>query len=273
VYGGGNVGEILVNQNINLIWFIGSSATGKKLFKIAGEKQIKAVLEMGGSNPAIVFDDADIDKAIQHVYNGRFMNAGQVCDAIKRLIIHENIYDKFLIKLTEKIKKLKIGDPLLPSTQMGPLSSLKQKKLLEEQVSDALKLGAKAIIGGNQLPNTTGAYYSPMLLTHINFQMRVWKEEVFGPVLPIVTFKTEEEAIRLANDTPYGLGSAVYSSDIERARRVANLIEAGYVNINDGNRWSVCSNPFGGVKASGMGCEHGRQGFQELCQLKVIAEG
>ena len=155
-------------------------------------------------------------------------------------------------------------------TQIGSLVAKRQLDLLESQVGDAIEKGAKVIIGGKAPENLKGAFYEPTILTNITKNMRVWTEEVFGPVLPIIPFKTEKEAIELANDTPYGLGSRVYSKDIERAKRVASRIEAGTVEINHGSRWLPC-NPFGGFKNSGMGREHGIVGFRELCQIKVIS--
>lgn len=272
VYGGGDVGKALASSNIDMIWFTGSSTVGSKLFEIAGSKLIKAVLEMGGSNPAIVFDDVDIDEVIPRIYRARFTNCGQVCDAVKRLIVHESIYDAVVTKLTDYISKIKLGDPSKEETQLGPLAAMRQVDLLEAQVQDSVNMGAKVIIGGKRAPGFDGAYYLPTLLTNINKEMRVWKEEVFGPVLPIVSFKTEEEAIELANDTIYGLGAAIHTDDLEKARRVAKQIDAGFVDINDGNHWRQC-NPFGGYKFSGMGCEHGHLGFRDLCQYKVLAEG
>jgi succinate-semialdehyde dehydrogenase/glutarate-semialdehyde dehydrogenase len=271
VYGDAACGAALVAQPIDMIWFTGSSLVGQKLYETAGKKQIKAVLEMGGSNPAIVFDDVNIETVVTKIYKGRFTNCGQVCDAIKRLIVHENIYDEVVHQLTEIVRNVKIGDPNEAATELGPLAAMRQVKLLEQQITDSIKMGAHVVTGGKRPDGFEGAYYLPTLLTKITREMRVWKEEIFGPCLPIVSFATEEEAIQLANDTLYGLGASVYSTDLARARRIAHQIEAGFVDINDGNHWRQC-NPFGGYKMSGMGCEHGRLGFQELCQFKVIAE-
>jgi acyl-CoA reductase-like NAD-dependent aldehyde dehydrogenase len=173
--------------------------------------------------------------------------------------------------MTQYINQIKIGDPERADTDLGPLAAMRQLELLESQLNDSVSAGARVITGGERPKGFTGAYYAPTILVDVKKHMRVWKEEVFGPVLPIVSFATEEEAISLANDTAYGLGAAVHSSDIDRARRVAAHIEAGFVDINEGSHWQQC-NPFGGYKISGMGCEHGRLGFQELCQFKVIAE-
>jgi len=274
VYGDATVGQTLIEQDIDLIWFTGSSQTGKKLFEIAGKKQVKSLLEMGGSDPAILFEDIKnihIDKVIERIYSRRFTNCGQVCCAVKRLIVHESIFQEVADKLAKYLENIKVGDPLDPTTQMGPLVAEHQLLLLESQIANSIALGAKVLSGGKRPDGLTGAYYLPTLLTNINRNMRVWKEETFGPVLPIISFATEEEAIELANDTIYGLSGVIYTADQERARRVAAQIDAGCIDINFASHWRPC-NPFGGYKASGVGREHGRPGFQELCQIKVIAE-
>ena len=271
VYGDGKVGQKLAESDVDLIWFTGSTKVGNLLYRIAANKFIKVILELGGSSPAIVFEDADISDSVSDIYSSRFLNCGQVCDVTKRLIVHESMFDKIIEKLKEEVAKKIIGDPSDKRTQIGPLVAKRQLELLENQVKDAVEKGAKIITGGKRPKRLNGVFYEPTILTNITKDTRVWKEEVFGPVLPIVIFKTEEEAIELANDTPYGLGSKVYSRNIERARRVASRIEAGSVEINGANRWLMC-NPFGGYKQSGMGRTRGIIGLRELCQVKVISE-
>ncbi|MBI2547440.1 MAG: aldehyde dehydrogenase [Candidatus Aenigmarchaeota archaeon] len=271
VYGAGDVGQRLAESDINLIWFTGSSKVGKLIYKIAAEKFIKAVLEMGGSNPGVVFDDVDISDVIPEIYNERFYNCGQSCDSLKRLIVHESILKEVVEKLKIEVEKKILGDPNNEKTELGSLVAKRQLELLHSQVKDAVEKGAKVITGGETPNDLEGAYYKPTILTNITKNMRVWNEEVFGPVLPIISFNSEEEAVELSNDTLYGLGSRVYSRDIDRAERVASKIEAGTVEINHGSRWLTC-NPFGGFKQSGMGREHGITGFRELCQIKVISK-
>ena len=271
VFGDGKTGEMLVSQHIDMIWFTGSTQVGHHLYEIAAKKQIKVLLEMGGSNPALVFADVNIDHIIPQIVEGRFHNAGQSCDAIKRLLVHTSVYEAVVEKLARAVNAIKVGSPALPNTQMGPLAAMRQLTLLESQVADAIRKGAQIRAGGQRPEGLSGAYYSPTLLVNIRPDMRVWKEEVFGPVLPIVPFKTEEEALELANDTIYGLCANVYTRDLQRAKRLSQHIDAGSININDGNRWQSC-NPFGGYKSSGMGCTYGKLGFQELCQFKLIAE-
>lgn len=271
VHGGPIVGSELAQQPVDMLWFIGSSRVGHEIGQLAGQKNIKCILEMGGSNPVIVFPDVDIDDAVQRIYRGRFSNCGQVCDAIKRAIVHHDIFDEFVAKMAAHLEQIVVGEPTNPASQLGPLVAQRQLDLLELQISEAVNAGATIVTGGKRPANLDGAYCLPTLITNINTAMRVWREEVFGPVLPVIAFHTKEEAIYLANDTPYGLGAAVYSKDLTLARSVANEIEAGFVDINQGSHWRPC-NPFGGVKASGMGVEHGRAGFQDLCRIKVIAE-
>lgn len=268
LYGAGDIGEKLARSDVRLIWFTGSSRVGKLLYKIAADKFIKVILELGGSNPCIVFEDVDVKEAAPLIYNERFWNCGQSCDALKRLIVHESIFDILVSELKNIVEKKKIGDPH-SKVDLGSLVAKRQVVLLEEQVNDAVNKGAYVITGGHA-PKLNGAFYEPTILTNITRDMRVWKEEVFGPVLPIVSFKTEDEAVTLANDTTYGLGSRVLSKDKERAKRVAARIEAGTVEINGVSRWLSC-NPFGGYKSSGIGREHGTVGFRELCQIKVVS--
>jgi len=213
----------------------------------------------------------DADQFIDKIYAKRFRNCGQSCDALKRLLIHESIFDDIVNKLKRKIEEKIVGDPENPDTETGSLVAERQLKLLEEQVNDAVKKGAKIITGGRKPDNLKGAYYMPTILTNISKNMRVWNEEVFGPVLIVHKFKTEDEAVELANDTKYGLGSLVFTNDKKRAHRVASRLETGTVEINSAIHWFTC-NPFGGYKESGMGREHGKHGFHELCQIKVISE-
>lgn len=272
VYGGGKVGDALVHENIDLISFTGSTAVGKYLYEVAAKKLIKIVLELGGSAPGIVFEDADINKVVETVFFNRFANSGQICDGLKRLIVHKSIVSNVEKALIEMLTSKKVGDPQDQSVEIGPLVSRRQASRLNDQVKDALAKGAKLIIGGNKPDNLPEAYFEPTLLNNVDSSMKIWKEEVFGPVLPIVTFATEEEAINLANDTEYGLGGYVLTEDKERSKRVASRIKAGMISVN-GTLYLHPSSPFGGYKKSGIGREHGKYGLHELCQIKVVATG
>lgn len=271
VYGDGKVGDFLAHQDVDMICFTGSTKIGKHLYTVAAEKFIPALLEMGGSAPGIIFEDANVPEIIDTVMMNRFINCGQVCDGLKRLIVHKSKYDVTVKQLTEKIQAKKVGGALDESTEMGPLVAERQVKALEIQVEDAQAKGAKIVVGGKRPTGLTGAFYEPTLITGVTKDMKVWQEEVFGPVLPVVTFETEEEAIELANDTTYGLGSYVFTKDKVRMERVARQIQAGMVSQNN-LTYLKPSNPFGGYKASGLGREHGKYGFHDITQIKVVAK-
>lgn len=271
VYGNGNdVGEYLMNSAIDLLWFTGSTGVGNHLYTIAAEKLIPAVLELGGSSAGIVFEDADLSMTIESIYFNRFINSGQTCDGLKRLMVHQNIFDKVVEELRNFIFTKKVGPAQDPSTDIGPLIAERQVINLENQVTDALQKGAHIIVGGKRPHNLQGAYFESTILTNITFDMQVWKEEVFGPVLPIIPFSSEQEAIALANDSMYGLSAFVYTSDKERAMRVSQLLQAGNISVNNAN-YVIPQDPFGGYKKSGLGREHGKAGLRELCSLKLIA--
>ena len=269
VYGGGEVGRALVEQDIDLICFTGSTKTGQSLYKLAGEKFIDAVMECGGSAPGIVFEDADIDNIIEAMYINKFANSGQICDGQKRLIVHNTKIDEVCTKFKQYIETKNIGNPLDEKTEIGPLVSKEQLKKLENQVEDAIKKGAKVICGGQRLENTKGNYYLPTILTNINKDMKVYNEEVFGPVIPIIPFSTIQEAIEIANDTQYGLGGYVYTKDKEKFDIVVKQLKTGMVAWNNLYYLRPC-NPFGGYKKSGIGRNNSEFGLQELCNIKIV---
>ncbi len=270
LYGDGDVGEMLLDQDIDLIMFTGSSRVGEMIYQKAAEKFIPAVLEMGGSSPAVVFDDVDLDETCLSIFNERFSNNGQICCALKRLIIHESIHNQVIEKLTKIIDTQVIGDPLDKKTTVGSLSAKRQLEALEIQVEDARDKGATIVVGGKQVEGLDGAYYMPTLITNTTPDMKIVTEEVFGPVLPIISFKTEEEALRIAHDTPYGLSAFVYSKNLERADRIAHALEAGQVSINGCSYFSTNA-PFGGYRRSGIGRTKGDIGFFQVTKQKVIS--
>lgn len=271
VYGDGKVGQILIEQDIDMISFTGSTKTGKYLYEYAGSKFIKAVVELGGSAAGIIFEDVDLDLAVENVILNRLFNQGQCCDGLKRLLVHESVFDEVVDKIAAVFKSKKIGNSQDPSTEIGPLAAKRQLETLISQVVDAKNKGCNIVTGGNSLESTLGgAYFEPTLITNITTNMQIWSEEVFGPVLPVVKFKTEEEAIALANDTIYGLGGYVYTENQELAKRVARQIKTGMISINGVTYLQPC-NPFGGNKSSGIGRQHGKYGFGEVTQVKVVA--
>ena len=270
VYGKGDVGDFLVHQNIDMICFTGSTLTGHRLYKVAAEKFIRVFLELGGSAPGIVFEDADISRIIDTIYANRFDNCGQICDGLKRLIVHESKVEEVIKEITKKLEGVIIGDASDQRTDIGPLVSQKQLEALQRQVKDALDKGAKEIYKKKVPTNLNGFFYSPTLLTNVTSDMEVWKEEVFGPVLPILTFKTEEEAIALANDTKYGLGGYAFTESKERFVKIASQIQTGMIQVNNAG-YVQPPTPFGGCKFSGIGREHGKFAFHELSNIKVVA--
>lgn len=272
LYGDGKVAQMMVAGDIDMISFTGSSKVGQLLARQAAEKFIPIVLELGGSSPGIVFEDADIDnQLINYISDMRFSNCGQLCDALKRLLVHKSKFDEVVEKLASHVSHLKVGEADKEDTDVGPLVAKRQQELIESQVADALEKGAKIIIGGKRPEHLKGAYYLPTILTHISKEMRVFKEEVFGPVLPIIPFEDEAQAIRMANHTDYGLSAHIFTSDKKRFTRVAAQIKAGSIAQNRVAYWNP-KNPFGGYKKSGMGRLHGEFGFDDFTQIKLISE-
>ena len=269
VYGAGDVGKALAEQEIDLICFTGSTRTGQSLYKIAGEKFIEAVMECGGSAPGIVFEDADVDDIIEAMYINKFANSGQICDGQKRLIVHNSKIEEVCNKFKLLVESKNIGNPLDEKTDIGPLVSKEQLEKIENQMADAINKGAKVICGGQRLKNTDGNYYLPTILTNITKEMKVYNEEVFGPVIPIIGFDTIEEAIELANDTEYGLGGYIYTKDRKKFDTVVKQLKTGMIALNNLYYLRPC-NPFGGYKKSGIGRNNSEFGLKELCNIKVV---
>lgn len=272
IYGDGVEGKLLVDQNIDFVWFTGSSKVGLEIYKKCGEKFIRCLLELGGSSPAIVFQDVDIKKVVTELYSARFGNCGQICSAVKRLFVEEKIYEKVINEFVAILKTKKVGNPQDPDTDIGPLVSEKQLRLLEEQVKDAILKGAKIAIGGQRINKENfnkGYYFEPTILTNINSSMRVMSEEVFGPVLPIIPFKNIETALRMANDTIYGLSAEIFTNNPKISQSLINKLSAGTVAINTDN-FFLPSCPFGGYKRSGIGREGGEADFYEFTQVKHV---
>jgi len=271
VYGDGKVGEFLTDRDVDFIHFTGSSKVGEYLYKKAASKFIPVLLEMGGSSPGIIFEGADLLTSCEHASGERFLNGGQVCNALKRMIVQENIFDEVVDLMKKNVDAMVVGDPLDSKNTMGPLVAKRQLDVLVEQVEDAKQKGAKVITGGTIEKTLDGAYYQPTILTNVTLDMRVMTEEVFGPVLPIVSFKSEEEAVKIANDTQFGLSAYVYGPDLDTLRQIGSQLQAGQISINGASFFSEHS-PFGGYKKSGMGRNDGIFGFYEVTQKKVIAE-
>ncbi len=270
IYGEAEAAQTLVAGDIDYINFTGSTRVGQILYKQAAEKFIPATLELGGSDPAIVFADADLDMTIPQLYSARFNNCGQICCSMKRLIVHEDIAETVITGLASLLSSKKLGNALEEDTDIGPLAAKRQQELLIEQVQDAKDKGANIICGGFVPENLKGAYYAPTILTDVTPDMRIWHEEVFGPVLPIVTFKSYDEAIEKANDTIYGLGASVFTRDKTIARQATTDIKSGMCRVNSAH-FSKPENPFGGTKLSGIGRENGMIGFDDVTYTRITA--
>ena len=270
---GGIVGEELIsNPKVTKIAFTGETETGKRVMSIASRQVKRVSLELGGSDPMIVFEDADLDRAIDGALVSRFRNCGQVCMSVKRLYVHEDRFDSFLQKISERIRKIKVGNGLQNTTKMGPLHSKVQREKIEEQVGDAVSRGANIVYGGKEPTDeglSSGYYFLPTLATNVDSESKLVKEEVFGPVLPVFKFSTFEEAISLANNSQYGLGASVWTRDLDKATRAANKIAAGTIWVNSFHEPQI-DLPFGGLKESGLGKEMAFEGLENYLETKSV---
>jgi succinate-semialdehyde dehydrogenase/glutarate-semialdehyde dehydrogenase len=267
------VGEaILKDSRVRKIGFTGATSTGKHVMEVAAQQVKRVTLELGGSDPMIVCDDADLEEAVSAASVGRFFNCGQACLAIKRLYLFESIYDRFVSRLVAKVEKLRVGNGLEQGIIVGPLHTAAQRDEVEQQVNDAVKRGARILAGGKRPAGEAfgnGNFYLPTLLTDVDETSRVIQEEVFGPALPILRVKDLDEAIGKANDSIYGLGSSIWTRDLDKATRAAERLEAGYTWINS-PQIIFDELPFGGVKQSGLGKEHGEEALDYYMETKSV---
>lgn len=263
--------ELTSNPLVRAITFTGSTEVGKNLMRQAAGTVKKVALELGGNAPFIVFDDADLDQAVQGLMISKFRNMGQTCVCANRVFVQAGVYDAFAAKLTREVDKLKLGDGLEDGVTQGPLINAKAVQKVERHVRDAVERGARLALGGK--PSVLGGtFYEPTILTEVTPDMLMMQEETFGPVAGLTRFSTEDEAVRLANDTPFGLAAYFYARDIGRAWRVAEALESGMVGINEG-MISMETVPFGGVKESGFGREGSRHGIDEFVEMKYLLMG
>jgi len=268
---GSVVGEELIsNPKVRRVAFTGASNTGQHIMEVAGRDFKRITLELGGSDPMIVCDDADLNRAATMASVGRFYNCGQACLAIKRLYVFESVADKFIELLIGKVKKLKVGVGTEKDTRIGPLHTDAQRKEVQEQVEDAIARGAKVLTGGKQVSGfKTTHFYEPTLLENVPHDARVVQEECFGPALPIFRVKDIDHAIQLANSSIYGLGSSIWTSDLVKANKAAHRIQAGVTWINS-LHYGYDELPFGGVKQSGIGREHGPEALEYYFEPKSV---
>jgi succinate-semialdehyde dehydrogenase/glutarate-semialdehyde dehydrogenase len=251
------------------ISFTGSTAVGVRLLEQASQHVMRASMELGGNAPFIVFDDADLDRAVEGAFAAKMRNMGEACTAANRIFVQRSVADEFARRLAARLGALSVGDGAQPGTEVGPLVEEKALRKVEELVDDAVARGATVVCGGSR-PEHRGYFYNPTVLSNVSAEAALMSTEIFGPVAPVVPFDTEEEAVRLANDTPWGLVGYLFTQDVDRGFRVGEALEVGMVGLNTG----LVSNPaapFGGVKASGLGREGGRVGIDEFLEYKYMA--
>lgn len=263
-------GEKLISHpDVNMVSFTGSGDVGRRVMELAATGPKKVILELGGKSPTIVFADCDKEAALGGVMSSIFLNQGQMCTAGSRLFVEEKIYDEFVAELVKRTKALKIGDPLDYETQFGPLVNVEHRDNVLKSIKKAQKEGAKILCGGNIPSGLTGAYIEPTILADVNLSMSVVKDEIFGPVLSVMKFKTQDEVITLANDSEFGLAASIWTKDLAKSDSVGKQLQCGTVWINTyGGFYNEA--PFGGYKKSGFGRELGVEGLLEYTQTKHI---
>ena len=269
--GAAQVPALITDHRIAAVTFTGSTPAGRSIGAAAGQALKKHVLELGGSDPFIVLADADIDAAAVTAVKARFQNTGQSCIAAKRFIVEQAVAERFVEAFCEHTRRLVVGDPQAPGTSQGPMARISLRDELDVQVQASVREGAKLLLGGRVVPGA-GAFYEPTVFDHVRPEMTVAREETFGPAAAIIRVRDVDEALRVANDTPFGLGAALWTADLDRAARLAHGIEAGAVFIN-GLVASDPRLPFGGIKASGHGRELGRLGLHEFTNAKTVWTG
>lgn len=269
--GEGETGAALVKSAIDKLVFTGSVSTGRRIAQIAAEQLLPVVLELGGKDPLIVLEDADIDVASSGAVWGAFVNAGQTCLSVERCYVHQSLYPAFLDACCEKARKLRVGNGIDAATEIGPMIHERQVRVVESQVEDARQRGARVLTGGMRLRHLGPTFFAPTVLADVDHTMRVMQEETFGPVLPIAPFRDDAEAVRLANNSDFGLAASVWTRHRARGERIARQINAGTVMVNDAvSCFSISEAPHGGVKSSGLGRTHGRWGLEEMVRVKYL---
>lgn len=273
VHGDADIGRAMCEHpRIGKIFFTGSVEVGQKVAAVCGPMLKPYVLELGGKDAAIVCSDADLDRAARGVLWGGAANSGQTCAGIERVYVAQSVWDPFLDRITALAERLTTGDPLDPASQVGPFAAPEQFDIVDRQVNDALERGAKRHTGGPADVGLPGKWYGPAVVTEVDHTMALMRQETFGPVIPLMPFSDEHEAVALANDSEFGLGASVWTRDRDRAEGLARRLEAGSVWIND-HMYShaACQLPWGGVKKSGVGVSHSKQGFYECTRTKMIS--
>lgn len=260
---------IMEDSRLRKVSFTGSTPVGKQLLKKAADNVLRTSMELGGNAPFIVFEDADLDAALDGAMAAKLRNIGEACTAANRFLVHESIAEEFSQKLADRFSTLNIGNGLSPETEIGPLVEEKALNSVAELVETAVYQGAKVLTGGSRVDGP-GYFYQPTVLVGLPSNAEILKEEIFGPVAPVITFSSESEAIQLANNTEFGLASYLFTKDVSRIFRVSDALEFGLLGVNSGVI-SNASAPFGGVKQSGMGREGGTEGIAEYSSLQYVA--
>jgi succinate-semialdehyde dehydrogenase/glutarate-semialdehyde dehydrogenase len=269
--GAGATGAALANSQIDKLIFTGSVASGKKVAQAAAARLLPVVLELGGKDPMLVLDDADLEVASSAAVWGAFVNAGQTCLSVERCYVHRSLYEPFLAKVVEKTGKLRVGNGLDAEVEVGPMIHERQLQIVESQVDEAQAHGACVLTGGKRLPQLGPNFYAPTVMAGITHEMRLMREETFGPVLPVMPFDSDEEAVRLANDSEFGLAASIWTCNRARGQAIAARLQAGTVMVNDViSCYGISEAPHGGVKASGLGRTHGRFGLEEMVWVKYV---
>lgn len=271
--GDANTGEALLDLPLDKVVFTGSVRVGKRIMQKCAEKLIPCTLELGGKDPMIVCRDANLENAASAALWGAFCNAGQVCASVERLYVDQQVATEFTRLVVEKAKMLRLGPSNQSNNDLGPLTTEAQLKIVESQVEEARQRGARIVVGGKRPENQKGYFYPPTVITGVDHSFKCVKEETFGPLLPIMTFKNEDEAIQLANDSEYGLTASVWTNDLKRGRQLALKIRAGTVAVNECTyTYALCQTPWGGLKNSGFGRTHGKIGLQEMTHALHLHE-
>lgn len=269
--GEGPTGAALVHSEIDKLVFTGSVGTGRRIAQAAAERLLPVVLELGGKDPMLVLEDADLDVASSGAVWGAFVNAGQTCLSVERCYVHHSLYPAFVEACAQKARKLRVGNGMDPSTDIGPMIHERQLRIVESQVEDARERGARVLAGGARLRELGPNFFAPTVLADTDHSMRIMREETFGPVLPIASFRDPFEAVRLANDSDFALAASVWTRDRDRGLNLARQIQAGTVMVNDAvSCFSISEAPHGGLKSSGLGRTHGRWGLEEMVRVQYL---
>lgn len=264
-------GSALVQGPVDFIAFTGSVATGKEIAALAGARLTPVMLELGGKDPMLVLADADLQAAARAAVWGAFTNSGQVCASVERVYVHASVSEEFIRLVVAETRRLKQGPGMDLATEVGPMINREQFEIVAGQVEDARQRGARILLGGGRHPDWPGYFYQPTVLTGVDHSFKIMQEETFGPVLPIMTFQTEDEAVQLANDSRYGLNAYIFTADLERGRRLARRLQAGTVMLNENlMTHALAETPWGGVKESGLGRTHGKYGLWDFTELKHV---